>query len=96
MRGTGFIEFFLVFLFSGQKKKKSAPREAIPPLHLLDAALRGPEVDRVGRRHVEGLGFAIETGTFGGHAQAALAGGDDFCNELFAVYTDLHGDPVLC
>jgi len=41
------------------------------------------------------LGFAVKTGPLGGHAQAALAGGDDLSDELFAVYTDLHGDPVL-
>lgn len=64
-------------------------------LHLLDGALGRPEVHRAGRRHVEGLGFAIEARTLGGHAQAALAGGDDLRYELFAVYADLHGDPVL-
>lgn len=41
------------------------------------------------------MGLAIETGALGGHAQAALAGGDDLRDELFAVYADLHGDPVL-
>lgn len=64
-------------------------------LHLVNGALRRPEVDRVRRRHVEGLGFAIETGPLGGHAQAALAGGDDLCDELLAVHADLHGHPVL-
>lgn len=64
-------------------------------LHLVDGALGRPEVDRAGRRHVEGLGFAIETGPLGGHVEAALAGGDDLDDELLAVYADLHGDPVL-
>ena len=64
-------------------------------LHLLDCALGRPEVDGAGRRHVGGLGFAIEAGALGGHAQATLAGGDDLRYELFAVYADLHGDPVL-
>lgn len=64
-------------------------------LHLVDGALRGPEVDRVRWWHVEGLGFAIEAGALGGHAQAALAGGDDLRDELLAIYADLHGDPVL-
>ena len=64
-------------------------------LHLINGALGGPEVDRVRRRHVEGLGFAIEAGTLGGYAQAALAGGDDLRDELFAVHADLHSDPVL-
>lgn len=64
-------------------------------LHLIDAALRGPEVDRAGRRHVEGLGFAIEASSLGSHTQVALAGSDDLRDELLAVYTDLHRDPVL-
>lgn len=64
-------------------------------LHLTDGALRGPEVDRVGRRHIEGLGFAVETSPLGGHTQAAFTGGDDLCDELLTVYTDLHGHPVL-
>lgn len=66
-------------------------------LHFADGSFRRPEVDRVRRGHVEGLGFSIsvETGTLCGNAQATLAGGDDLCNELFAVYADLHGDPVL-
>lgn len=66
-----------------------------PTLHLVDGALRGPEVDGAGRRHVEGLGFAVKTGTLAGHTQAALAGAYDLYDELLAVYTDLHGDPVL-
>lgn len=41
------------------------------------------------------MSFAIEAGALGGHAQVALAGGDDLRYELFAVYADLHGDPVL-
>lgn len=64
-------------------------------LHLVDGALGGHEVDRVGRRHVEGLGLAVEAGTLAGHAQVALAGGNDVGDELFTVYTDLHGNPVL-
>lgn len=64
-------------------------------LQLIDGSLRRPEVDRAGRRHVERLGSAIEAGPLGGHAQAAPAGGDDLCDELLAVHTDLHGDPVL-
>lgn len=64
-------------------------------LHLVDGALGGQEVDGVGRRHVEGLGFAIEAGALAGHAEAVLAGGDDLRDELFAVHADLHGDPVL-
>lgn len=64
-------------------------------LHLIDGSLRRPEVDRAGRRHVERLGSAIEAGPLGGHAQAAPAGGDGLRDELLAVHTDLHGDPVL-
>lgn len=64
-------------------------------LHLINGSLGGSEVDRVRRRHVEGLGFAVEAGTLGGYTQAALAGGDDLRDELFAVHANLHGDPVL-
>lgn len=64
-------------------------------LDLVDGALRWHKVDGVRRRHVEGLRFPIETSALAGYAQAALAGGDDFCDELLAVHADLHGDPVL-
>lgn len=64
-------------------------------LYLVDGALRWHKVDGVRWRHVEGLGFPVETSALAGYAQGALAGGDDFCDELLAVHADLHGDPVL-
>lgn len=64
-------------------------------LHLIEGSLRGPEVHRARWRHVEGLGFAIESGTLGGHAQTALAWGDDLRDEFLAIHADLHGYPVL-
>lgn len=64
-------------------------------LHLVDAALGGQEVDGAGRGHVEGLRLAVEPRPLAGHAQAVLAGRDDLRDELLAVHTDLHGDPVL-
>lgn len=64
-------------------------------LDFVDGALGGHEVGGARRRHVEGLGFPVEAGTLAGYAQAALAGRDDFCDELLAVHADLHGDPVL-
>lgn len=54
------------------------------------------EAGRLRRWHVERLGFAVQTGSFGSHRQAALAGADDLRDELFTVDADLHGDPVLC
>lgn len=82
-----------VFCFSLNDGTKASKVQHF--LHLTDGALRWHEVDRVRWRHVERLGFPVEAGALAGHAQVALTGGDDLSDELFAVYTDFHGDPVL-
>lgn len=64
-------------------------------LDLVDGPLRWHKVNGVWWGHVEGLGFPVQTGALAGYTQAALAGGDDFCDELLAVHADLHGNPVL-
>lgn len=48
---------------------------------------------RTGVGHVDGMGPAVQTGTFGGQVTPAVA--DDVVDELLAVHADLHGAPVL-
>lgn len=54
------------------------------------AVLRG-----AGWGHVERLCLPFQPGSFVSQHQAAPAWADDLRNELFAVYTHLHGAPVL-
>lgn len=74
---------------------KGAEGDAVSTLNLVDGVFRGSEAGGFGGGHVEGLGFAIDTGALAGDAQAASAGGDDLHDELLTVHTHVHGHPVF-
>ncbi len=63
-------------------------------LNLFDSPFWGFVVGRTGVGHVDGVGPAVRTGTFGGQVAPAVA--DDVVDELLAVHADLHAAPVLC
>lgn len=65
-------------------------------LHFVDSPFWGAKIPGSGRRHVEGLGFALQTGSCASHGYAAFAGADDVVDELLAVHAYLHGAPVFC
>lgn len=75
---------------SGHKSKRKAQGS-----DLVDSPLGGAVLRGACRGHVERLCLPFQPGSLVGQHQAAPAGADDFRNELFAVYTDLHCTPIL-